>query len=249
MTRQEVQEKLNKAIEAVEKKRGTLARHEKRLEKLNGIIAASGYTMEEIKTWTWSNDKTKNDLIWNCSDIEHCLEDIQRTKETITEKEKIVEKWTAKLAEETKREKLFATEFPEVLKSFQNETIEAWDLWDYMERERLSKEKIKLGYRKFMEKHSYSEYMMISKTDEEIHKENVRSSNALCLNLWNRVKDIVGEATDWSGLCVRSGNQYEGCVINGLVIGTNGVAEVKSISAGGWNIQRWHIRTLVHKIK
>ena len=40
----------------------------------------------------------------------------------------------------------------------------------------------------------------------------------------------------------------EGICINGFVKGTAGTARVESITAGGWNIQKLHIRTLVHQI-
>ena len=56
-----------------------------------------------------------------------------------------------------------------------------------------------------------------------------------------RTNKIVGQITDASHLYVQN---FE---LNGLIHGTNGTARVQTIGAGGWNIQRYHFRTLIHK--
>lgn len=84
-------------------------------------------------------------------------------------------------------------------------------------------------------------------TDEWIHKQNQRDGENLILDLLKRVTKITGPVTDWSGLHVTQGNM--GAVLNGYVIGEDGKAEVESILAGGWNVQRLHVRTLVKPIK
>ena len=58
-----------------------------------------------------------------------------------------------------------------------------------------------------------------------------------------RVNNICGTMTDASDL--RIGYNGE---LNGTIIGTKGKASVKTIGAGGYNIQQFHFRTLVHKI-
>ena len=87
----------------------------------------------------------------------------------------------------------------------------------------------------------------IEKTEEKIReaKENRRASTNLVENLITRIKEKAGEVIDYKGLYVTMGNGYEGVVINGTVIGYKGTAVVESIRAGGYNIQRLHIRTLV----
>ena len=249
MNRTEIMEKLEKAREAVTKKVNTLERHHKRLEKLNGIIDQSGYTLEEINTWVWSDDKVKNDLMWKAFDIQHCLEDIERTETAIEDKKKIVEKWEAKLVDVTEKERIFNSEMPAVIIEFRDKLIARWDEWDLEERAKLREAYRALGYREFMKKFKYIGYKTLHMTDEEIHKENTRASNAICINLWNRVKETVGEVTDCFDLHVTSGNEWEGCAINGIVRGTEGMCEVVSILAGGYNVQKLHIRTLVKKWK
>lgn len=57
-----------------------------------------------------------------------------------------------------------------------------------------------------------------------------------------RTNAIVGEITDASNL--RVGNKGD---LNGYIIGTKGTAKVQTIGAGGYNIQCFHFRTLIHK--
>ena len=84
-------------------------------------------------------------------------------------------------------------------------------------------------------------------TDEQIRKENERSGQNLILDLLKRVTKITGPVTNWSGLHVTQGNM--GAVLNGVVVGESGKARVESILAGGYNIQRLHVRTLVKEVK
>ena len=84
------------------------------------------------------------------------------------------------------------------------------------------------------------------KTDEQIHESNVKSARNLILDLLNRVTKITGPVRDWSGLHLDMGNK--GAVLNGVVIGEDGTARVESIIAGGYHIQKEHIRTLVKEI-
>ena len=60
----------------------------------------------------------------------------------------------------------------------------------------------------------------------------------------NRVIEKTGKIIDASGLCTdRDNSGYT--IINGKIIGETGTARIESIGAGGYNIQRYHIRVLV----
>lgn len=56
-----------------------------------------------------------------------------------------------------------------------------------------------------------------------------------------RTNEIVGEITDATGLKVGAKGD-----LNGYIKGTRGTAKVKTIGAGGYNIQCYHFRTLIH---
>lgn len=59
-----------------------------------------------------------------------------------------------------------------------------------------------------------------------------------------RTNAIVGTITDASHLYV--GDKGD---LNGYIIGTDGVAKVQTIGAGGYNIQCFHFRTLIKRMK
>lgn len=60
-----------------------------------------------------------------------------------------------------------------------------------------------------------------------------------------RVTSITGPITDASNLSI--GNQRG--ELNGIIIGENGKVRIETISAGGYNIQRYHYRVLIHEIR
>ena len=89
--------------------------------------------------------------------------------------------------------------------------------------------------------------MFKSKSDEQIHDDNVQAAEDLIIDLIYRVRKITGEIIDWSNIRATAGTGGF-TVLNGTVIGKEGIACVESITADGYNIQRLHIRVLVHNV-
>ena len=260
MTVREIRDKLEKAQETVEKKQGTLEKYYKKANKIRNQIAEHGWNIEAGRYQKHVNGspttEEAHECYWMFCDLDDALEGIERTKKAIAEKRGVVAKWESKLQEAEEKENVIGRKFPEILKEFQNSIVEMWDRWDLKRKERLKKEydgmanNGKERFRAFIEKYSYTTYeFMAYTTPEEIHRENEKQSERVVMNLWNRVADIVGDATDWAGLYLTQGNEYEGCTVNGRVIGTKGIAIVETIGAGGYNIQKFHYRTLVHAVK
>ena len=152
-----------------------------------------------------------------------------------------------KLTGLVERVSVLITDMPDVLKGLQEELVERWDKWDIERRDRIQADYRELGYKEFSRKYNHADVMFKSKSEEQIHDDNVQSAENLIIDLIYRVRKITGEITDWSN--IRATNGTGGfTVLNGTVIGKEGIACVESIMAGGYNIQRLHIRVLVHSV-
>ena len=181
-------------------------------------------------------------------DIEFLEWDIRTLKSEIETTKKTLEKYHKQLDGEIAREKSWIDEVPEVLKSFQTELVSKWDEHDIQKRDRIRKACKELPYEELKKMYHWRDrdWAMYT-TDEQIHDSNVKDATNLILNLVNRVKDVTGEITDWDHLSVANGT-WGGAVLNGYVSGKEGRCCVESIGAGGYNIQRYHIRVLVKPI-
>lgn len=220
-------ERIAKAEEKVAKKTATIAKKTALIEKKNAQIEKA---------------TDENERYWLVCDTNHLHEDIIRLENEIKETGATLEKYRKQLAGEIERENTLVREVPETLKRMQAELVEKWDAWDKEDKKRILAAYRELGYKKFFENHSWNELQEARRSDEEIHAANVRDAESAIINLIYRVRDAVGTITDWSGVHVSGG------VLNGYVVGTEGRCVVETITAGGWNIQRFHLRVLVKQI-
>ena len=221
-------ERLQKAIEKAAKKAQTI-------ERKTAQIAKKEASLPKL---------TEQDRRWTEFDIQHLREDIERLGREIAETEKTIENYKAQLAGEIERQRLLTTEIPENMKRMQEDLVKGWDAYDKQRRDNLKALYREQGYREFMEHHTRADYEFKDLTDQQIHDTNLRDAESIILNLINRVKAITGEITNWSGIHATAGT-WGFTVLNGVVEGKEGRCEVESIGAGGYNIQRFHIRVLV----
>lgn len=150
---------------------------------------------------------------------------------------------------------------PECLVQFANHLTEMWDEFD--KRHAAVVQKALDEYRAWDKQNPHAgftvrmlkrkelgcsendvQYYLRTPADEQ-HRRNEKDAQRIVENLVARVEKKVGEVTSWERLFVTLGNLQEGKVINGYVTGTKGECRVESVGAGGYNIQRYHIRTLV----
>ena len=87
------------------------------------------------------------------------------------------------------------------------------------------------------------EYVLRSINETLLKKTLEKEAQAKYEDLCNRITSVVGEIEDVSYLHIAHTGQ-----LNGIVKGSLGSAKVETIGAGGYNIQCFHYRTLVHKL-
>lgn len=88
----------------------------------------------------------------------------------------------------------------------------------------------------------YSNERTLEDAMQKLAKDLTEEANRKYDFIIERTNAIVGEITDASGLKIGSKDD-----LNGYIIGTRGTAKVQTIGAGGYNIQCFHFRTLIHK--
>lgn len=236
MTSIEIQERLTKAQEKVEKCKDTIERHKAQAEKKLQKITAKGISPDP------RDNRDNNEDFWLCCEYKNKLEDIEGAKDKLDEAEQIVKNWQDKLDRQIKIELTLSNEVPEAFKQARAELVEEWVASDIRAREAMIQKKKELSYKDFRKLYRYTEEESLRHTDEEFRKIEEREADMWLINLYNRVKEITGEVTDcrylhWGGKC-----------LDGYVVGKAGKAKVETIGAGGYNIQRYHLRVLVHKV-
>lgn len=239
-----LKERITKAQEKVEKKQNTIIKKTARIEKLSDRLAKQyGIDPETFDKYHREgfDEEAGHDIYWTMCDIDNMKEDIKRGQKEIEATKKTIEKYESQLAGEIEKESLLIRDIPESMKQMQTELVEKWDAWDQERREFLKEKYAELGYKAFMKKYNRADYEFRYLTDEQIHEANERDAKMMIIGLYYRIKDITGEVTNWKGLEIGVG----GTAINGYVEGKEGRCTVESILAGGYNIQRLHIRVLV----
>lgn len=79
--------------------------------------------------------------------------------------------------------------------------------------------------------------------EEAIEKQLTKDITNKYYKLIDKVTKYTGEIIDASGLYIQVGD------LNGIIIGKSGKAHIQTIGAGGYAIQCFHYRELVHPVK
>lgn len=238
----EIKERLDKAIEKVDKTKATIERHKKQAEKKLQSVKDNGWDQGLTDGNFYRGDNYNFEALSAISDYEWKLEDIKGAEDKLKDAEQIVVNWKEKYDKQVDMETVIANEMPEIFRQCRDELAEEWTKQDIKRRETMNKKRAELSYDDFRKLYKYSEEMSYNLTDEEFKKSNLRDAELFIVDLYNRVKAITGEVTNWGNI------YYGGKALNGWVEGENGKAKVETIGAGGYNIQRYHLRVLVHSI-
>lgn len=108
--------------------------------------------------------------------------------------------------------------------------------------ERTKKVKVEEG--KFEYLKPYSSYDTNDEALARLARDLNQEADAKYDFIIERTNDIVGQITDAGFLSIGAKGD-----LNGYIVGTRGKAKVQTIGAGGYNIQCYHFRTLIHAMK
>lgn len=253
-------------MKRIEGKEKEIAKLTKKLERIHKAQA----TNWEVNPYWYS----EYDLKYTTRDLEDAkrmLEDYKAKLATETEKAnsrnvkaiiEFLEAWKARV------EKFYGERFakyPAALEQYQ-EDMKQFDL-DYYEERKLKKEKylewldynerrsavkeafqMRFGFLDPYISRKYNpetqRYDLWQMDEEKLAKDLKEDANRKYDNIIERTNEICGTIKDAAGLKV--GDKGE---LDGYVIGERGTAHVHTIGAGGYNIQCFHFRVLVHELK
>lgn len=244
----------NTELKEMEKLQAQLERRTKTYEKKLAIaekLGVANWSNDDRRKWLETVEIIDNMYIANKEDIKKngAWFDLLRAKDDLAETKSKIERCEKRLAEkkaeydkvkeEEAEDFVDINEIPKALLEAKDYLVETWVAWDIAERDRIKKLRAELSYKEFRDKVKYSHEMEYTKSDEEFRKQEEKEAEIWLLDLYRRVRDITGTVTDASGI------RWGGKCLDGIIKGEKGTAVVETIVAGGWNIQRLHLRTLV----
>ena len=242
MNSEMLKDRIAKVEERIAKKQKTIESKQKLLEKKQQAIIKAGYDLNDKES-----SKQDMSIFWLFCDVDFLEEDLERLPKEIEELNNNLKNYQNQLAGVMDKEDVYASEIPEVLKSMENELVEKWTAFDIQRRNQIQEAKKSLSYEKYRKMFTKYEFNILAyKSDEEIRKDNEKDARVMVLNLYNRIKDITGEITDWSGIRLAQGARGS-ATLNGIVTGVRGKCRVESIYAEG-PVQRLHVRVLTKEI-
>lgn len=282
-------EKVQKALENVEKRKATVVRHEKQLEKKIKALAKKGCNVENLDldnldAVKWDENGKSYDWYWEACDVASKVSDIKGANKKVLEAERVLKNWQDKLEVESQKQQFLNNQAPQVILDFLAKWKENAFNWhvkryaDYKEFVKQLNEEVKqakeslgiephrvpsraqqkvlkeleLDYSSVEKRKAnfagavvlkmsqyYSEEERLAYLEKTLEKERV----AKILDLIERITHVTGTITDATGLRISpQGN------LNGIIVGEKSNAKVETIGAGGYNIQCFHYRTLVHEL-
>lgn len=231
MKTETIQQRIENTQKQIEKKQKSIQRYQAFIDKVNKQLLDKNLTIDDCRNFLHTvSDYKEYKFYFDALDIEYRQDDIRRLEKEIANLESKLAELKVKDAEAQVIGNVYQFDVPDILHNLERELVSRWDEYDKEYRDN--------GVKKPC---TYVYY-----TDEEIHKQNVEAAKVLVLDLYNRVYSITGPVTDWSNIVFQQGSQ--GPVLNGTVQGELGKVRIESILAGGYNIQKLHIRVLVKSI-
>lgn len=215
-----------------------------RQDKVNRTIERVKARLAKLKSMTPDQIAKKygKDTYWHDFDIEHAEKQLASNFKKLEEAKRLDAKEEATKGKKIKREERLSL-IPESLRTFQQWLENEW-IKQAIELHESLKDK---PYPKYHDRSKEADLIREDRafySEDDVRRNAKRDSEDLVLDLMNRVEKKVGNIIDVSRLYCNAANV--GMAINGWVEGDKGLTYVQSILAGGYNIQRLHVRVILH---
>lgn len=237
MTISQIEERIAKAKGKIEKKNATIVKKDKAITKMYDLLEQNGFSYDVDLGIVYEQNRDLYDKVWN---MDYLAEDTLRLEKEIKNIQNTISKYEEMLVKEiarlTDNEKI-----PDVLLQLKDNLEEEFYESQIKRRNFLMEEYKKLGYSAFIRKYRGA-YGELFQDDAEIEKDAKMSAEYFVEDIWRRTREEIGEMTDASNVHV------SGHALNGVFVGTEGKCSVETIVAGGYNIQREHLRAIIHKM-
>jgi hypothetical protein len=266
-------EKVSKCKATIERHQKALAKKITALEKASGRAVDTN----DLDSYKWINGVSTH-YYWEACDVANKLSDIKGAEKKLAEAERILAGHQDKLGKEVEKQDFISNSVPQVIKDFLNKWKEMAYDWHirrydayvsfkqdlyakereaikecqdlpYRQRQAYMKEKGLDNISKRLAQFGGATVQMMDSYRKEadrlayLDKMLEEEKQAKTIDLLNRITAVVGDIVDAKGLRVsEKGN------LDGVIVGSVANAKIETIGAGGYNIQCFHYRTLVHKI-
>lgn len=239
---------LNKRIEGKEKEIDKLNK------KMSRILAAeaTGWEKNPYYYSEWDKERTQRDINREQKALDEYKEALTKEQEkadsrNVTAILEFLERWKDRMRtyyhEAYERYKIAVVEYK---KDYDSLYAIAYDYNKTEEERDKAKERKSELYEEFHEAWRFlMEYIDRGEFDaERFEKDIKREAEIKYDGIIERTNDICGKIIDASNLRVGAKGD-----IDGIVIGERGKARIQTIGAGGYNIQCYHFRVLVHAVR
>lgn len=242
MTTNTLNERITKIEERIAKKYNTIKSKEQLIIKKQQAIIKAGYSLADKEA-----ARSDMNIFWMLCEIEFLEDDLRRLPREIEELKNTLQKYQDQLIKASDEENSYANEVPECLKALEQQLADKWTAFDIARKNTINQDIENMDKQAFARKYSaYERRELRYRSDDAILEDNKKDAKVYVLELFNRIKNITGEITDWTQVYLTNGAR--GCAtLNGVVTGKQGRCKVESIYAEG-PIQRLHVRVLTKEL-
>lgn len=211
---------------------------QEKIEKQQQLIAKKKATIE--KKTNWISKKIEAQDIYEAKWL---TEDVMRLRKECEHAMGVIESLQHEIEKNNRQEKEIEN-LPAMVKKLINELADKWIAEDIARQVELVEEREKIGKREFYKAHQQHlmDLKLVDESIEQIVYRGKEDAKYFAIDLICRIKKAAGEIESWRYLTV------SGYALNGIIKGEKATVRVETITAGGYNIQRLHLRVLVHKV-